>query len=127
MLVSVLRVPVGDGVDGELVVGPARVLDTVARPARLVPHLHLRVRRQILKIFFIEQQIFLWCVYRIKADPGSPPVLRNAAAVSRNNTAALGIQGTCQSINDEQYAMGNVIFTNGRVTNKTHLDSPQAR
>ena len=90
MLVSVLRVPVGDGVDGELVVGPARVLDTVAGAARLVPHLHLRVRRQILKIFFIEQQIFLWCVYRVKADPGGPPVLRNAAAVSRNNTAALG-------------------------------------
>ena len=105
-----LRVPVGDGVDGELVVGPARVLDTVAGAARLVPHLHLRVRRQILKIFFIEQQIFLWCVYRVKADPGGPPVLRDAAAVGRNNTASLRIQGTCHLINDQQYQMGNVIY-----------------
>ena len=113
--------------DGKFVVGPAGVLDTVAGAARLVPHLHLRVRRQILKIFFIKQQIFLWCVYRVKADPGGPPVLRDAAAVGRNNTAALGIQGTCQSINDEQYAMRNVIFTNGRVTNQTHLDLPRAR
>ena len=98
-----LWVPVGDGVDGELVVGPARVLDTVAGAARLVPHLHLRVRRQILKIFFIKQQIFLWCVYRVKADPGGPPVLRDAAAVGRNNAASLGIHGTCQSINNEQW------------------------
>ena len=105
-----LWVPVGDGVDGELVVGPARVLDTVAGAARLVPHLHLRVRRQILKIFFIEQQIFLWCVYRVKADPGSPPVLCDAAAVGRNNTAALGIQGPCHLINEEQYGIGNVIY-----------------
>ena len=105
-----LRVPVGDGVDGELVVGPARVLDTVAGAARLVPHLHLRVRRQILKIFFIEQQIFLWCLYRVKADPGCPPVLCNAAAVCRNNTATLGIQVTCHLINDQQYQMGNVIY-----------------
>ena len=102
-----LRVPVSDGVDGELVVGPARVLNTVAGAARLVPHLHLRVRRQILKIFFIEQQIFLCRVYRVKADPGGSPVLRDAAAVSRNNTASLGIQATSQhvitfnSINDE--------------------------
>ena len=43
-----LRVPVGDGVDGELVVGPARVLDTVAGAARLVPHLNRRARRRIL-------------------------------------------------------------------------------
>ena len=48
MLVSVLRVPVGDGVDGELVVGPARVLDTVAGAARLVPHLYRRARRRVL-------------------------------------------------------------------------------
>ena len=55
-LVSMLRVPVGDGVDGELVVRPARVLDAVARPARLVPHLHLRVQRQVLRTkYFYEK------------------------------------------------------------------------
>ena len=56
-----LRVPVSDGVDGELVVGPARVLDTVAGAARLVPHLHLRVQRQVLrtKYFYEKCEYFL--------------------------------------------------------------------
>ena len=44
-----LRVPVGDGVDGELVVGPARVLDTVAGASRLVPHLNRSALRRILE------------------------------------------------------------------------------
>ena len=35
-------------VDGELVVGPAGVLDAVAGAARLVPHLHRRALRRVL-------------------------------------------------------------------------------